>query len=570
MTLILSSILVLLLASEALAGAPTEYKVSFSTYLGGTDFDAIRDVAVDSKGNIVVVGGTASRDFPATPDAFQTALQRSTGDETASRLGDTDAFIAKYSPAGELLWCTYLGGPGYDRAYAVEVDKQDRIIVAGRAGPGFPTTPGAFQPNFIDTFAPIRSPGNVEYGKQNGFVACFTASGARVWASYVWYGELCRDVAVDDDGDVYLPSVWNGNIYAPNSAPPDLSGFRKRPSLPLVMGENHKSAGGDTCLLKVKSDGSRILWGTWLCGSGEEEGAAVVRLDAQRNVYFLVSTASKDMPTNPADQGIHTHAEDHGEKDMWMGKISPDGNELQYGTYIGGNAYDGIDTHQLAVDAEGNAYAAFSTASTNMPTTAGALQSSFPAGHKKAPIYACKVGPLGKLLFGTYLADTGSGQVEGLSVDREGNVYITGTTHTRDFPLAGTPLQSTAGEETSDFLAAGVTAAGSGFFTILSADFRSLVYSTYFGKGSCLLHYEADGTVKHFNAYGGFHANLIAPDGSFLAVGSWLSDGLPLVNAGRSSFRGGPGNSPSNFVKHSDGTLTRLVPTGIGRGARAH
>jgi len=49
-------------------------------------------------------------------------------------------------------------------------------------------------------------------------------------------------------------------------------------------------------------------------------------------------------------------------------------------TYIGGDGYDGIDTHQMEVDREGNAYASTSTDSTNMPTTAGVLHPVFPGG----------------------------------------------------------------------------------------------------------------------------------------------------------------------------------------------
>ena len=560
MKLFLSAAFAVVFISSALAGAPTKYDVAFSTYLGGTDFDAARDVAVDSQGNIIVVGGTASTDFPATPGAFQTTLGKSTGPDSASRLGDTDAYIAKFSPTGELLWCTYLGGAGYDRAYAVEIDKHDRIIVAGRAGPGFPTTPGAFQPNFIDTFAPTRAPGTVEYGKQNGFVAVFTSAGRREWASYVWYGQLCRDVAVDENGDLYLPSCWNGNVYAPDLPPPDLSGFRKRPTFPLVTGAMSNQSVGDGCLLKVKGDGSAIVWGTWLCGSGEEEGAPTVRLDSQRNVYFLVATASPDMPFNPVDQGNHTHATDSGQKDLWLGKISPDGQQVLYGTYIGGDGYDGLDTHQMDVDREGNAYIGFSTASTNMPTTAGVFQPTFSAGPFDSAVYACKVGPTGALLAGTYVTSDSSGQVEGVSVDSEGNVYLTGTTHSRGFPMAGTPLQSTLGEEIAAYPNAGATALGSGFFTVLAADFRSLSYSTFFGKCSCLVRYKPNGALQHYNAYGGFHAHTMAPDGSLVVVGSWLSDGLPVVKANQAKFNGGPGNSSSNYVKHCDGTITRLVP----------
>jgi len=96
----------MVVGSALLAGAPTQYKVAFSTYLGGSDFDAVRDVAIDSKGDIVVVGGTASTDFPVTPGAFQATLQKSTDSSSASRLGETDAYIAKFT-----RWASCSGAP---------------------------------------------------------------------------------------------------------------------------------------------------------------------------------------------------------------------------------------------------------------------------------------------------------------------------------------------------------------------------------------------------------------------------------------------------------------------------
>ena len=323
----------LALTPTSLKAAPvTDYKVAFSTYLGGNNFDAIRGVAIDHKGNIVVVGGVASTDLPVTPGAYQSKL--SPAGPTCGRLGATDAFVAKFSPTGKLIWATYLGGPGYDRAYAVEVDSHDRIIVAGRAGEGFPTTPGSFQPNFIDTFPAGKNVNSAEYGKQNGFVSVFTTDGAMVWSSYVWYGTLCRDVAVDDAGDIYLPSAWNGNIYSPDVPPPDLSGFKKKPNLPLVTGKTNTTA-GDNCLLKVKGDGSKILWGTWLSGSKDDSQEGMVRVDADHNVYYMNFTQSDDNPVNPNDHGIHKHAADGGKDDIYVAKVSADGNTLIYGTYIG-------------------------------------------------------------------------------------------------------------------------------------------------------------------------------------------------------------------------------------------
>lgn len=107
------------------------------------------------------------------------------------------------------------------RAYGVEVDAKGNVYVAGRAGPGFPVTAGAFQTEYGG------SRYNEFYGSQNGFVAKLSPDGGRlIWASYVGVGELCRDL--DADGDIYLPLDTEGNAYvAMGTASPD---FPSRPA----------------------------------------------------------------------------------------------------------------------------------------------------------------------------------------------------------------------------------------------------------------------------------------------------------------------------------------------------
>jgi hypothetical protein len=93
-----------------------------------------------------------------------------------------------------------LGGPGYDRAYGIEVDAQGYVYVAGRAGRGFPTSAAAFQP----TFQGYNGGGYGGY--QNAFVAKLSPDGwTLIWASYVGVAQLCRDIAIDERGDIYLP-----------------------------------------------------------------------------------------------------------------------------------------------------------------------------------------------------------------------------------------------------------------------------------------------------------------------------------------------------------------------------
>ena len=52
------------------AGGEESYELAFSTYVGGERWEHARDICTDKDGNIYVVGGTSSRDFPTTPGAY--------------------------------------------------------------------------------------------------------------------------------------------------------------------------------------------------------------------------------------------------------------------------------------------------------------------------------------------------------------------------------------------------------------------------------------------------------------------------------------------------------------------
>jgi len=506
--------------------AADSYDVSYSTYFGGNHFDAVRDVCIDFQGNTVVVGGTASTDFPTTPGAFSRTF--TSGGTSLGNNGPMDAYVAKFTPSGQLIWSTYIGGPNYDRAYGVEVDPQGNIYVTGRAGQGFPVTAGSFQPGFVDTTGSNLG----AYGKQNGFVAKFSTGGQMLWASYVGSGQLCRDIAVDTDGDVYLPSGWNGI----GQGPPTgwfANAFQKTPK----GGGSSTAAYGDTCILKIKSDGTQVLWGTWLCGTGSEYMESMLRVDGSKHVYYAGYTTSTDMPT--PGNGKKTYG--GGASDWYVAKLSPDGSNLIYGTYLGGNGKDYLDTHQLEIDAQGNAYCAILSDSTNWPATSGAFRTTANGGYD---IAVCKVGPDGTLLACTYLGGNATDVPEGIAVDAAGNVYIGGQTRSVNFPITANAVQPTYGAASGT----GTNSYdGNGFLTVLAADFKSLAYSTFFGKQA---------SITGQNAHGGFHALTLAPDGSLVLGASWFSAGYPVLNAYQPGFNSGP-----LYMWACDGNLTRFVPT---------
>jgi hypothetical protein len=140
----------------------------WSTFCGGTDWEEGRDLEVDPAGNVVLVGQTGSEDFPTTADGYDTSPN-----------GQSDGFIARLSSTGsELLWGSYLGGPGEDWGYNVGLANGIAYFV-GQAPAGYPTTPDAFDPT--------------NNGEQDGFVTAVSLVPL----------EICFHLDFDTDGDPY-------------------------------------------------------------------------------------------------------------------------------------------------------------------------------------------------------------------------------------------------------------------------------------------------------------------------------------------------------------------------------
>jgi hypothetical protein len=98
-------------------GQGSDYRLDLSTFLGGAGDDWVRDISFDSSGNIYVAGGSSS---PYPPQVTKVISGTGSSDGTASD-PTMDIFVGKFSPSGQLLWLTRIGGPNYDRAYALEV-----------------------------------------------------------------------------------------------------------------------------------------------------------------------------------------------------------------------------------------------------------------------------------------------------------------------------------------------------------------------------------------------------------------------------------------------------------------
>lgn len=110
--------------------------LSYSTYLGGTDDQAVIDIVTGRDGSAIVAGWTWSSDFPTTNGAFSASFNG----------GFSDGFLTKLNPSGaSLVYSSFVGGSDDDQAYGVALDAKGNPYVIGTTySTDFPTTARAY------------------------------------------------------------------------------------------------------------------------------------------------------------------------------------------------------------------------------------------------------------------------------------------------------------------------------------------------------------------------------------------------------------------------------------------
>ena len=220
---------------------------------------------------------------------------------------------------------------------------------------------------------------------------------------------------------------------------------------------------GDAFITKLNPTGTGLVYSTYLGGTGDDLVCALT-LDAAGNVYVTGTTSSKDFPVTlgaysvrnrgPIEGAFESVDDDQLWGDAFVAKLSADGTRLLLGTYFGG-ASDDIPMG-IALDQSGNIIVAGMTVSANLPVTDDAAQPQF--GGRSRPFEGQSIGDgfvaqfnptLTSLLYATYLGGTLDDAVGGMALGRAGNLWLTGSTASLNFPNRGTPAQNTFGGSTA-------------------------------------------------------------------------------------------------------------------------
>jgi len=123
---------------------PSGSALVYSTFIGGSNIDLARGIAIDTSGNAYLTGLTTSLDFPTTVGAF----------DTTHNGGFFDGFVTKLNPSGSaLVYSTFLGGRLVDIGNGIALDTFGSVYITGQTtSSNFPTTAGAFDTTYNGGF----------------------------------------------------------------------------------------------------------------------------------------------------------------------------------------------------------------------------------------------------------------------------------------------------------------------------------------------------------------------------------------------------------------------------------
>jgi len=249
----------------------------------------------------------------------------------------------------------------------------------------------------------------------------------------------------------------SGNAY--------VAGASQSTTFPTTAGAYNTtiSGGYDVFITKLNSEGTGLVYSTYLGGSAADYGYAIA-VDSTGNAYIFGNTASS---TNfPVTSGAYQTTYGGGSTDAFVSKLNADGTGLVYSTYLGGSTYDyGFD---MEVDGSGNTYMTGGTNSADFPTSAGAYNTTIGGSYDA---YITKLNADGTgLVYSTFVGGTNGEKSNAIQIDDAGNAYISGYTPSTDFPVTSGAYQTTYGGGLFD-----------AFVTKITSDGTGLVYSTYLG-----------------------------------------------------------------------------------------
>jgi hypothetical protein len=389
----------------------------YSTYLGGNNYDASKEMKVDAAGAVYMTGPSLSTDFPIV-GGFQT-----------SRSGSFDAFIVKLNPSGSSIdYSSYFGGGGVEFVRALALDNAGAVYIAGITSSNNSNFP---------LKNPLQSQNNG--GSYDNFIAKINP--AVSGANSLVYSTFLGGSDTEEVGGIYADSA--GAVYIGGSS---------RSSGLATTGDTSLGGTRDGIIFKINPTGSTLDFATYLGGSGDDSITGII-VDSIGDIYVTGSTSS---PINDSTESINFPnpngvanlagfvSPNASGSNAFVTKLSSGGSTLVYSSLIGGSGSD--SGSKIAIGLDGRSYIVGRT--TSSETTFPIFGATQPASGGSTDGTVFQLNPAGtNLEFSTFLGGAGNDYLQDI-IFKDNKIYIVGSTDSTNITTvnnlgtSGNPPQS--------------------------------------------------------------------------------------------------------------------------------
>lgn len=373
-----------------------------------------------------------------------------------------------------LVFSTYSGSTADNWGHTATYDEQGNLYSGGSVlgGPGFPATTGAYQ---------VQSGGEWDVA-----ILKFSPDGKRLlYATYLGGAatEVPHSLIVNPQGELVIFGTTSSRNFPTTTSAYDRSfnGGTALTNNSAPVGGMEYVNGSDVFVAKLSADGSRLVAGTYLGGSGDDglnlTGSLAIQnygdayrgevmTDSLGRVYLATVTRSADFPTvNPVQ------TQRRGVADAVLLRLSADLSRLEFSTLLGGQGYDAA--YGIRVGKSGAVYACGVTTSTELPqnfptVTSTAFKPTLGGAEDGFVVRIALPGGVSALTFlGTPQADV----AELLDVDDRENVYVLGVSSGGDYPVTPGTYRN---ERSSQFVQALDSRLATGLFSTVVGSGRGV------------------------------------------------------------------------------------------------
>jgi hypothetical protein len=399
-------------------------------------------LSIDWQTGELQVDTPGGRIVDASPVAYQECDDRPRIVSTAFHLhSNVVSFdLGSYDPSLPLVidpgvvFSTYIGMDGIDNPARIWVDEGSSCYVAGTNHMDtFPVTPGAYWWNRSSDhgFFLLKINANLSTLEFSAFIGMDSPL-------------VARDLALDDDGNIYLVAHSDGS------------------GAPVTEGCYDNSTNGvtDGILMKFNPNATQLLFCT-LFGGSKYDFPFGIAVDGSGSAIIVGETGSSDFPTttNAYDDTLD------GGTAGFLIRISRDGSELEYSTLLDGSKGD--ECQSVSLRPSGEVLIFGRSSSDNFPTTVDAVDRTF-NGWVDCVFIEFDIDS-SSILYSTYLGGSELDAPDDMALDGDGHVYMTGITYSSNFPTTTNAHDKRLG---------GIN---DGFIVKLNTSSSRWDYSTYLG-----------------------------------------------------------------------------------------